>query len=137
MAALVQLDGAEKVIIRLADFPVRLRSEIRPRLIEAGNHTADDMRRRAGSSDRIPGAIQVKASFATGARQGVRISVDMGRAPHALVHAKSAPFRHPVYGNRNVWRTQQPLNFWSPAIKVGANETRQQMEAALRAAVNR
>ncbi len=135
MQTTVDLVGAEKVAVRLSDFPRKIRAEMRPRLVEAGNHTADDMRRRAATSTRIPGAIKVTASFAMGARQGVKVSVDHVRAPHAFVHAQTTTFRHPVFG-RDRWVSQQPLNYWVPAIKAGGRETRAQMAEAIRAAAH-
>jgi hypothetical protein len=137
MAPIVELTGADQVIIRLSDFPQRMRAEMRPALLAGGNVIAGDMRQRlAGKSERIPGALYVKASFAVGSRQGVTIGVDHNRAPHAFVQAKTSTFRHPVYGHDR-WVNQEPINYWSPAIRAKAKDARRELESAITKAAHR
>lgn len=135
--ALVEITGGEQVIVRLSDFPQRMRPELRQAVIAGGNLIANDMRRRlSGKSKRIPGALYVRPSFALGARQIATIGVSHSKAPHAFVHAKTSTFRHPVYGNREVWRNQEPINYWSPAIRGQAKAARDQIEEAIKRAAH-
>ncbi len=134
----VDVEGTDRVLIRLSDFPRELRSEMRPALLQGGRVIATEMRRRAmaGGSSRIPEALYVRASFAVGPRQGVSIGVDHRRAPHAYVHAKTRPFRHPVHGTDR-WVTQTPINYWQPSIVAKAGEARRHVIAAVEAAARR
>jgi hypothetical protein len=91
----------------------------------AQNHTAGrrtaQRRLASGGFDlrrMIAASIQTKVSY-SGNRQGVRIRVDPTRLGHG---AKNLPeridegrWRHPVYGNRDVWVTQTGKPGWFTA----------------------
>ena len=75
-------------------------------------------RRNASWSSRIPGTVR---PFATARSVGVRAGGR--RAPHARVYeglGGAGSFRHPVFGNRNVWVTQSTRPFLMPAVEANA-----------------
>lgn len=41
------------------------------------------------------------------------------------------PWRHPVYGNRNVWAQQSPHPYFDPAVKAGAPGVNRAIDAAI------
>jgi hypothetical protein len=72
-----------------------------------------DAQSRASWSTRIPGSIRVTASAKT-----VSIRAGGARAPHAAAFEHGGDpgtFRHPVFGNRDVWVDQQARPFLTPA----------------------
>lgn len=95
-----------------------LRVELRKGVKAAAEPIASAVRAAASWSSRIPGAVRVKPSF--GARTtGVTITVDAGRAPEAraLEHGgRGGTFRHPVYGNREVWVSQKARPFFFTTV---------------------
>ncbi len=76
--------------------------------------------RNAGWSTRIPGAIKPQVGVRT---IGVRVA---GRqAPHARPlegAGGQAWFRHPVFGNREVWVNQRTRPFLGPAVDRHADD---------------
>jgi len=84
-------------------------------LRKGGNMVA--MAARVGSSwsSRIPGSIKVRTS-------GFSVSVIAGgaNAPHAAPYEHDGvpgSFRHPVFGNREVWVPQKARPFLRPAFE--------------------
>lgn len=82
----------------------------------AGEIIAADARRRSQFSSRIPGSIAV-------IRRGRRVRVRAGgaEAPHAAAidnRGKGGVFRHPVFGNRDVWVNQPAKPFLEPTETV-------------------
>jgi hypothetical protein len=83
-----------------------------------------DAKSSASWSSRIPGALAVSV---TTSRVGVK--VNRKKAPHARAFegvgrsgfGTKSSFRHPVFGNRNVWVSQPTRPFLAPAIR--ANQT--------------
>lgn len=80
-----------------------------------GEKVAADARANASFSSRIPGTIKVR-------RRGLGVRVQAGgdNAPHAapLEHGgEPGTFRHPVFGNRNVWVSQPAHPFLHPAAE--------------------
>lgn len=105
-----------------------LRSALRIELKAAGELVAEEARALAGFSSRIPGAIKVSA-----AGNAIKVYVLAKKAPNAkpLEHGgKGGTFRHPVFGDRDVWVSQQARPFLWPALM--ANKGRA-VEAAKRA----
>lgn len=79
----------------------------------------------ASWSSRIPGAIKPQV---TARKVGLRVRSK--NAPHARPYegiSQGATFRHPVFGNRNVWVTQAARPFLDPAVEEHKEEF---MEAA-------
>jgi hypothetical protein len=127
---------------QLGSVPIELRRELRPKLRASAQHIVDDMRQRASYSTRIPGAIRMTVSFSgRGSGGGVKIRVDSQKAPHARVlergndGSRSSTFRHPVFGNTDSWVSQKTRPFFFPAIKAGKTELRNNIRAAVAAAM--
>lgn len=124
---------------KLGKIPIELRRELRPELRHVGEVIRTDMRQRASYSSRIPGAIQMTVSFAAKGG-GVRFRVNSKQAPHARVlergnlGGRSDTFRHPVFGDRDVWVTQPTRPFFFPAIQAGREPLKQGISHAVAAA---
>jgi len=98
----------------LKGLPGNLRVELRRGIKAAAQPIADRVKANAGWSTRIPGAVQVKPSFSAKGT-GVSIVVNPGRAPEGAPlenKGRSGTFRHPVYGNRDVWVSQPARPFF-------------------------
>lgn len=122
---------ANKEIRRLVrDFrklPPDLRKELRPALRKAALPILADSRNRSSWSTRIPRATRISTKFQA-RRGGVVIAVSGKRAPHArpYEHLGSAgTFRHPVFGNRDVWVPQAARPFLFNAVDAGADGVRE------------
>lgn len=111
----------ELLVERFRDVPRELRPAIRRAVQSAAADFVSDVKADASWSSRIPGAVRVKTSFAK-AGAGVRVYVDSKRAPHARPYeglsdgGNRGSFRHPVYGNRDVWVSQATRPFFRPNI---------------------
>ena len=94
-----------------------IRKELNKALREIAGAVAQDAKSRASWSSRIPGSIAVSV---TGTKVGVKAK--RNQAPHASAYEgfkngrTSGSFRHPVYGNRNVWVQQSTRPFLAPAV---------------------
>lgn len=102
----------------LGNIPKELRRQLRPGLRAAGLVVADDARRRASWSTRIPRAIRVSVTF-SGRRPGVAVVVNNTKAPHGrpFEHGgRPGHFRHPTHGHRDRWVGQQARPFLYPAL---------------------
>lgn len=111
----------------LGRVPIELRRQLRPALREGGQHILDDMRRRASYSSRIPGATRMTVSFSAKGG-GIRFRTIAARAPHARPlemgnqGGRAERFRHPVFGDKEVWVTQPTRPFFFPALKAGRSQ---------------
>lgn len=97
--------------------------------------TAATARGNASWSTRIPGAIGVSAT-----NKGAALKVSRRKAPHGSLYERGPKgggntFRHPVFGNREVWVTQSTRPFLKPAIDVHYHELIRDGEQALRRAL--
>lgn len=114
----VNTDDLRKLYVDLKGVEGNLRVELRRGIKKAADPLAQRVKAAAGWSSRIPGAVKVKPSFsATGA--GVTIIVDAKQAPEAAPlenKGRGGTFRHPVYGNRDVWVTQAARPFFYAAV---------------------
>lgn len=125
---------------QLGKVPVELRRELRPALRSAAESIVNDMRGRASYSSRIPGAIRTTVSFARRGG-GVTIRVDSNRAPHARVlergndGSRSDTFRHPVFGDRDVWVSQPTRPFFFPAVSAGRDQLKKNISDAIRSSI--
>ena len=126
----------------LGNVPLALRRELRPQLRAAAVHIVDDMKDRASYSTRIPNAIGMSVSFSA-KRGGITIKVNSKKAPHARVlergndGSRSNTFRHPLFGNTEVWVDQNTRPFFFPAIKAGRPELRKRISEAVRASLGK
>ena len=130
----------DRLVADLSKLPREVRRQVIPALERAARPIERDMKRRASWSTRIPGAISVETSSGGlfGARRapGVRLRVDSRAAPHARpLEGFSRPvFRHPVYGNRQVWVSQRARSFFAPAIRAGEAGVVRAVDEAVQAA---
>jgi len=94
--------------------------ELRTQFKDIGSDIVQSAKTRAAWSSRIPGAIGLSV---TTTRVGVK--VNRRQAPHARAFegvgrsgfGSKTHFRHPVFGNRNVWVSQNTRPFVAPAIR--------------------
>lgn len=117
--------------------PKDMRRQVRAAIVKATTDIRNDMARRASWSTRIPGAIGVRVAFGQ-ARTTIR--VDAKRAPHARPYegvGRGASFRHPVYGNYDVWVSQGVRPFFFPAVRDHRKATRDAVERAVYEALPR
>lgn len=107
-------------IVQFDKFPKELRQELRPALKDSAAPALAQAKKNAASwSKRIPRATRVAVSFAK-KRPGVRLVVNRKKAPHARPYehgGRGGTFRHPVFGNRDVWVSQRARPFLWPAAK--------------------
>jgi hypothetical protein len=136
--AQVKLDasGLRPLVGELGQMTPVMRAALRSGFRTAGNLAARRAQVNASWSRRIPGALQVRPL--TGARSaGVFLRVNSARAPHArafegLGRRATRFFRHPVFGNRDVWVDEATRPFMVPAVR----DTRGDANDAAVAAVN-
>lgn len=81
----------------------------------AGDLVADRARGKiSGTSQRIADSIRVMAN-----NKGVQVKAGGAKAPHAAAFendGKAGTFRHPVFGNREVWVDQTAHPFLLPSL---------------------
>lgn len=94
------------------------RKQFNKQIKQVGARIVSDAKSNASWSSRIPGAIALSV---TGTRIGVKAS--RRKAPHARPYEGisgvfgAKGFRHPVFGNRQVWVAQAARPFMAPAVK--------------------
>lgn len=101
----------------------------------AGVLVANEAKQRAGFSSRIPGSIRVRRSATQ-----VKVMAGNDNAPHAAAFEhKGEPgtFRHPVYGNQDVWVAQPAHPYLTPAAEAREAETLVLVMAAVDTAFER
>lgn len=121
----------------MRNVPKDMRRQVRKAIVKATADIRNDMARRASWSSRIPGAIGVRVAFAQ-ARTTIR--VDARKAPHARPYegvGRGNTFRHPVYGNYDIWVTQGTRSFFFPAVRTHRKATREAVERAVYEALPR
>lgn len=97
----------------------------------AGEIVAQDARSRSDWSARIPPSIRVAVSGDT-----IKVVANKKKAPNARPienHGKGGTFRHPVFGNREVWVSQPARPFLRPALLAN----REMVVAAVKRAVEK
>ena len=95
-----------------------VRREVSEVVIESGQLVAAEARTLSSWSSRIPGSIRVAGTLN---RSVVRAGGEV--APHAPAFehgGRPGEFRHPVFGNRNVWVGQRARPFLAPALEAKA-----------------
>jgi hypothetical protein len=91
---------------------------------KAAGPVAQEARANASWSSRIPGAITVGVSSSR-RFPGAQIKVSKDKAPHARLFeypGRGGSFRHPVFGNREVWVEQRGRPFIRPAVRAKGGE---------------
>jgi hypothetical protein len=99
--------------------PEEARKAVRPALRKAGMVVAREAMVNASWSSRIPGTIRVVTSFRVN-REGITVRAGGSAAPHARPYehlGEPGAFRHPVYGNREVWVSQTARPFLFKAAR--------------------
>lgn len=121
----------------MRNVPKDMRKNVRTAIIKATANIRNDMARRASWSTRIPGAIGVRVDFKE-AKTTIRVSA--AKAPHARPYegvGRGNTFRHPVYGDYDVWVTQGTRPFFFPAVRDHRKATRDAVERAVYEALPR
>lgn len=134
----LSVDASELAFLadRLAMVPREVHKEVRPRLAEAGQKVKASAAANASWSSRIPDALTSRVRL-TGNRPGVYVQASSAKAPHARPFEGMTgrnPFRHPVYGNQNVWVAQAARPFLVPALRENDAEVKASMNEAVMAA---
>ncbi|WFE45304.1 hypothetical protein [Verrucosispora sp. WMMD1129] len=127
------------MVVDLRQIPREVRRDLRPALKAVGEKVAQDARGRASWSRRIPRAIKVKVLFGQ-AKQGVIITVDSRRAPHARPYegiTGRGSFRHPYFGNRDRWYAQRTRPFLEPAAQAKRAAVREEIVKVVEQAARR
>jgi hypothetical protein len=107
----------------------KIQVELRRGIKTAAKPIVDGVKAEASFSSRIPGAVKVKAGFAS---KGATVTViaDPKAAPEAAPlnnGDRGGNFRHPVYGNRENWVSQPAHPFFVTGAKHGAPAAEQAM----------
>jgi hypothetical protein len=135
---MIQFRSVSELARTLGGVPVEMAAELRVELPLIGEKFMALSQANSSWSDRIPGAhyLQVGLGSTTG---GVSVGVDQVAAPHARPYEGMSSgggrgfFRHPVYGNEDVWVSQDTRPFLAPAVE----ETRPEMQEAIEALVHK
>lgn len=103
------------------------RRQLRASFARIGQAAQSDARSRARWSRRIPAAIALRPiTDMNRGRVGFELRVSARQAPHARafegITTRNDRFRHPVFGNRDVWVDQQARPFLWPAVHGRAPE---------------
>lgn len=97
----------------------RIARRVNTNLRAAAEDVVAAAREKASWSTRIPPTIHASASGVTSVTIRAGTAKAAGGAPHAKAYEHAgAPgaFRHPVFGNRQVWVSQQGRPFLHPAV---------------------
>jgi len=131
--------GVRLLAQQLGTMPAQLQKELqgrfRPLIKAAGETVKRAAAAKASWSSRIPRALRLQVSF--GAKKaGLRLTVLESVAPHARpfegITDRRNLFRHPVFGDEDVWVAQATRPFLIPALQ----ETRAQVIADVDEAID-
>jgi hypothetical protein len=108
-------------VTELRTMPAEIRKQLRPALKQAAQPIVTAAKSNASWSTRIPAAINVRVL-----KKGVEIRVNRKKAPHGRVYEglSGMTFRHPVFGDRDVWRAQRARPYLLPAVRAHRDEVR-------------
>lgn len=121
-----------ELIRDLRRIPREVREELRPAVLAAGGIVAEEARRNADWSTRIPDAIWVSSRFSGGSTAGVRVAVNVRKAPHApLYEGPPRVFHHSLFGNRRHWYPEAARPFLQPALVSKADEAAEVVDDAV------
>lgn len=104
------------VVADLRAMPPEIRRKLRPALRRCAEPMVREAKANASWSSRIPGAISLSVT-----KNGVKIRVSLSKAPHARAYEgmssdRVGNFRHPVFGDEDVWVSQRERPFLMPAV---------------------
>lgn len=108
----IAVEGGTDLAAALRRVPREMRPALRRELKKVGDEALQQARARSSWSTRIPRSLTVAVRFGR-STTGVRLEARRGIAPHARPYQGfgGATFRHPVFGNRNVWVAQATRPF--------------------------
>ncbi len=118
MSASLQLSALAQDLYRMGP---EIRKQLKQNLLQIGAPLLADARRRAGFSSRIPAAITVKpVASDTAGTVGLVLRVSVGEGtPHARPYeggGNGGTFKHPLFGDREVWVTQASRPYAWPSV---------------------
>lgn len=110
-----------QAIAELRTMPTEIRRKLRPALKAAAQPIVTEAKAKADWSTRIPRAIKVRVT-----KKGVVIYVRAKTAPHGRPYEglSGMTFRHPVFGDRDVWRAQRARPYLLPAVRAHRDQVR-------------
>jgi HK97 gp10 family phage protein len=118
----VDATGLRALAADLRTVSPELYTAFRARTKAAGMLVAAEAKRRSSWSTRIPGSIKVSI---TNLGTGIKVTANGAKAPDAAPYenkGQSGNFRHPVFGNTDVWVSQKARPFLAPAAEAKAEE---------------
>lgn len=110
-----------------------LRVELRHGVVAGMKPMQAAVKSAASFSTRIPGSIKTKTSFSA-RKASVAIFADPNIAPEAAPinnKGKGGTFRHPVYGNRDVWVSEKARPFFTEPIRAHLPDAERAILAAM------
>lgn len=129
-----EIDPAVVIARDMRKLTPETQKAVRPRLRQGGEIIASEARSLSDWSSRIPGTVRVRTSFRED-REKVSVIAGGSGAPHARpyegIATQGDTFRHPVYGNREVWVSQDKRPFIFPAAEAKGEEVTGLVRAAL------
>lgn len=147
----IDTSDLQRLLIQTREFPPVLQRELRDQLNRAAQQVQRDA--RAGAlALRLPGLPPGRGlnRRSTGLRRGLAAGVRIRlrnagdgveyriRASHPMSSATNdSEFRHPVFGNREVWRAQLSQPWFTLASRRAVPVAQQAAESALQRAVRR
>lgn len=122
----LEFNGSDAVLRlrrNMLKVPEEMRTAVRRPLRAAAQQVMAEAQDISGWSSRIGPAMRIRTSFAS-RRPGVFIQVDRRKAPHARPYEGIVQwtFRHPVFGNREVWVDQASRPYLVPALEANEGE---------------
>jgi hypothetical protein len=140
----------------LKDFDRKLATAVRRELRDAAKDVAshvarevrdtpppnDNPRVTAGTRDRIAAGVGVRISTGAGKKGGDVAIVASSKALPAerkrmvQLYNRDRPWRHPVFGNRDVWQVQRGAPYFDKTILERAGDLRAAVERAMKRAAD-
>lgn len=114
IALAVKTDGFTAFYKAVKASDKQLAASLRKQLQTVGNTVRDRAKGNASWSARIPSSIKTSVT-----QKGVSVKAGGAKAPHAAAFehgGKPGMFRHPVFGNREMWVNQPARPYLAPAM---------------------
>lgn len=127
--------GLPELTRKLRTFAPDVAKQFRSKAAEVSKAIATEAKNLASWSTRIPGAIRPTTTV-----KGPGVRLVKRAAPHGGLYergakgGRSSSFRHPLFGNRNFWYTQQTRPFLAPAVEANRKGGIEAMVAAIQEA---
>jgi hypothetical protein len=131
------VDGYKETLRAIRAFDPALRRELNRELRQEAAGVLIAARVNSAWSERIPSALALSVTA-----KDVAVRVKRARAPHGPLFERggrgnSGTFRHPVFGNRNVWVAQNRRPFIQPAVDARRNQVVAGVAAAVQTAARK